>query len=163
LSFKDDVSIDRHSLDLEWLKQAQLFNKYSEACANAIYERDKAKERMDLTKAQVEFDIRNDFDSYGLESKPTEGAIASLSIQDVRNIEARESLLLAQRDLNIITGTKVAMEHKKTALEVLSKLYLSGYWAEVRVSSEARKKYGEDDYEEEVKEALNANPRIRRR
>ena len=61
--------------------------------------------------------------------------------------------------MNVIQGSKTAMEHKKSALEVLAKLYLSGYWGEARIPGEARKQF---DTEEETK-ALNSSSRLKRR
>lgn len=161
MSFSDDARIDKHQLDFEWLRQASLFHKYAEAYANAMFERDKAKERLDLVKAQVDSAIRSEPEDYGFLTKPTEPAIASAILQDPDYIEAKSKYLNSVREMNIVMGAKTAMEHKKSALETLSKLYLSGYWAEVRVSKEARKKYQESNDAEA--EALNASARMQRR
>lgn len=159
MSFKEDVSIDRHSLDYEWLRQADLFHKYSEDYANAMFERDKKKERLTLVKAQIDGDIRLDPESYGFTGKPTEPAIASLIIQDERYEVANSVYLEAVRDMNVVAGAKIAMEHKKTALEVLAKLYLSGYWGEARIPDEARKKYETEN----ESTALNSSSRLQSR
>ncbi len=159
MSFSEDVFIDKTRLDFEWLNQARLFNKYSELYANAMFERDKKKERLALIKAQIDHDIRQDPESYGFTGKPTEPAIASLIQQDNRFIEAQSELTEANRDMNVIIGTKIAMEHKKSALEVLAKLYLAGYWGEARIPGEVRKKYNS----ESETEALNQSKRLIRR
>lgn len=159
MSFSQDVNIDKNNLDYEWIQQARLFNKYSELYANAMFERDKNKERLSLVKAQIDGDIRKDPESYGFTGKPTEPAIASLIQQDERYTDAQSDYISSVRDMNIIAGTKIAMEHKKSALEALAKLYLSGYWSEARIPGEARKKY---ETEEETK-ALNKSSRLRQR
>ena len=159
MSFSEDVLIDKHALDEEWLNQARLFAKYSALYADAMFERDKLKERLSLVKAQIDHDIRQDPESYGFTGKPTEPAIASLIIQDDRYELIITEYYKSVRDMNVIAGTKTAMEHKKSALEVLAKLYLSGYWGEARIPEEARKKY---ETETET-EALNDSPRLKRR
>lgn len=159
MSFSDDAKIDKHQLDYEWLRQASLFHKYAEAHANAMFERDKLKERLDLVKAQIDSAIRSDPEDYGFLTKPTEPAISSAIIQDLDYIEAKTSYLNAIREMNIVVGARIAMEHKKAALETLAKLYLSGYWAEARIPTEVRKQF-QDDSEAE---ALNANERMNRR
>jgi len=56
-------------------------------------------------------------------------------------------------------GIKIALEHKKSALELLVKLYVSGYYAETKVSTGDKKEVEEV----EIAEKLNSNPRLQKR
>lgn len=159
MSFRDDAKIDKHGLDYEWLRQAELFQKYAVEYANAMFERDKAKDRLELIKAEVDSEIRGDPESFGFEGKPTEPAIASAILQSSEYKEAKGNYLSSVREMNIVMGAKGAMEHKKAALETLAKLYLSGYWGDVRIPQEVRKQYQNDS----EAEALDASSRMNKR
>ena len=160
MGFKEDAQIDKLALDYEWLRQSTLYHKYSTAYANAVFERDKAKERLELVRAELDSEIRKYPEDFGL-TKVTEPAVASAIVQDERYQEAKNEYLDTVREMNIVAGAKTAMEHKKTALEVMAKLYLSGYWGEAKIPSEARKKYSESDNEQT--EALKRNKRLKSR
>lgn len=160
MSYSKDIAIDKSQLDYEWLRQSLLYFKYSELYANAIFERDKAKERLEVVKAKIDLDIRKSPEEYGI-SRITEGAIASAITLDEEYVEAKNDYLNAVKEVNILAGVKGALEHKKSALETLAKLYLSGYWGEAKIPAEARTKYSKDD--ERQTEALKRNNRLKTR
>lgn len=157
MGFKEDIRIERHTLDEEWMKQPALFAEYSEKYAQAMFERDKAKEQADLIKAQIDSEVRADPVKWGIEGKVTEGGITGAVLQSEEYLDAKDAFLTASLECNIMLGAKAALEHKKSALDALVKLYLSGYWGEVKVPVEVQDAY-EDSKQIEV---LEKNPRLK--
>ena len=152
-NFEQDVSIDPNSLDVEWQKQASLVHKYGILLSDAISERDKAKENLEIVRAEIDLDIRKNFKEYGLE-KTTEGAISATILNEKDFIEAQETVHDANHNVNVLQSAKNALEHKKKALEYMTQLYLSGYWAEPKITSEAQEKYSEKD-SEKIRKGIN--------
>ena len=137
--YQEDLKIDKYSLHEQWEIQPSLYIKWAEKSAEAMYERDKAKELLDLISAEVEFEIRNNPQNYGLKEKPTESAIKSKIIIDEKYIKSNENYLLSKKNAAIISGVLVALEHKKKALEAEVSLWLGGYYSEVKVPQEMHK------------------------
>ena len=157
MGYKDDLRIDRHTLDEEWMRQPGLFAKYSEEYAESIFLRDKAKDQMELINAEIDSDVRADPVEFGMEGKVTDKAIASAVSQAEEVIQAKGDYLEACKDCNVLLGAKISFEHKKSALDALVKLYLSGYWGEVKVPVEAKDKF---DTEQQTK-GLQENVRLK--
>ncbi len=144
IDYEEDMELDQHGLDFEWLRQSSLYLKYSVLYADLASYRDEAKEELQRIDAEIDLEIRADWNSFGFETKPTEGAIRAVILQDDRHINASKAHINALREVNIVQGAKVALDHKKSALERLSTLYLSGYWADPRIPKEAKDEYQKD-------------------
>ena len=119
-----------------------------------------AREELQRIDAEIDLDIRASWGEYGFETKPTEGAIRAIILQEEKHIKASKELINALREMNIVQGAKVALDHKKAALERLSTLYLSGYWADPRIPKEAKDKY-QDDIQLAHRSHLENNERIK--
>jgi hypothetical protein len=159
MGYKEDIRIDIHALDAEWIKQASLYQYYAKKEAIALYERDQLADRLALVQAQLDKDIRLDPKKYGFESKPTEAAILNSIKQDPFYTKANELLMRASCKAKIIGGAVRAFDHKKKALEKLTELYLSGYWAAPKIKSEAQEVYGKQT-REDVEAALKKDDRM---
>lgn len=133
--FEKDLVIDRNALDEAWENQALLFCKWAEREVNALDERDRAKENVDLVRSEVDTDIRKNVG----DKKPTENAIASTIQQDNRYKSAMDNYLTKVHDAKILSVAREAFDHRKTALVKLTDLFLAQYNAEPRESSFAKK------------------------
>ena len=71
MSYEQDMHIDEELLEVELLKQASLMMKHSRMLAEAIRDKDIAKEALELLKAEINLDIRNDPKKYKLEKTIT--------------------------------------------------------------------------------------------
>ena len=162
INYEDDLAIDQHSLDTEWLRQSKLMHKYSVLYADLSSFRDEAKEELARIDAEIDLEIRTGWEAYGFEVKPTEAAIKSVIVNDERHIAAVKELNECSRKMIIAQGAKTALEHKKSALERLTSLVLSGYWAEPRITKEAKNAIEEDQHDAH-RQQLADNPRIRKR
>lgn len=130
MSYEEDLKINLNDLAENWDKQPQLYMKWAEKYAQAYFERDKKKEKLEIVKAQIDMDIRTNLDNYGFDKKPTEAAISAKILMQPEYQAASTSVIEANRDMNIYNAAKTAMDHKKKALEMLSYLSTSGLYAE---------------------------------
>ena len=143
MGYKEDIQINIDQLDAEWIKQAALYQHYAKQEAMALYERDQLADALALTQAQLDGDIRLDPEKHGFSSKPTEAAILNSIKQNKHYTKANKILMKAMCKAKIIGSAVRAFDHKKKALEKLTDLYLSGYWAAPKIKSEAQEVFGQ--------------------
>lgn len=147
MSEESSFSIDPNALDVEWIRQPALYQKYARLVARAEYMKDQLYSKLDR-------DIRFNFKKYGFDSKPTEVAILS-------TIKGNKRFLKIQYTHRKLIGETKALEHKKKALEKLADLYLSGYWARPKIKTEAQDLYSKEE-RKEMEELLKKDPRLKK-
>jgi len=129
MNYEEDIKIDDTALDVEWLEQPGLMLRYSRHAANARMEVDKAKEAFELTKAELDKEIRSYPDRFGIE-KITDKVVENTLPMQKDYKEASERLINAKFELDVANGALRAMEARKDALENLARLlglqYFSG-------------------------------------
>jgi hypothetical protein len=158
--YQDDVSIDQHDLERELVRQASLYLKYSELAVDANFERDKIKENIKVTESDIDLEIRQNFEQFGFDSKPTETAIRACILQQHEYRDIMGQYIKATKTFNSLTGAKTALEHKKKALELLVALIVRGYSAEPKVDPNI--KYSRQvNAHKEMSEKLAKNARIK--
>jgi len=128
LDYENDINIDPSSLDIEWVRQAELMHKYASHAADTKRDMDDAKECLDTGKAKIEMLIRNVPDQYGL-AKVTEGAIQSTILLQEDYQELAKVYGEAKYENDIALAAVRAIDQKKTALENLVKLLGQSYFA----------------------------------
>jgi hypothetical protein len=127
-----DLQINWDTFEYEWAQQPTLFMQYAQKHAQAIRLRNKAKEQLDLIRAQLERRIRREPGKYQLE-KVTESQIFSCVLEQPEYQEATERLQDAEYNVAILAGAKEAFDHKKEALQSLTKLFTSAFYGRPRV------------------------------
>ncbi len=141
-SIEEDRKIDPDTLDINWVEQADLYFKYSDAWNTAINERndlkievERKKEKIDELKAKLDLEIRKDPDEYDLD-KITEPAIESAIKSNREYKKALEEMYELKKDLNEaqsranrLYSCVASMEQRKTALENLVKLINQQYFS----------------------------------
>ena len=163
-NFKQDLEIDQYSLDKEWMQQAILYAWWATKAVDAAFEYDKAKERLDVTKAELDMNIRKDPSSFGIE-KMTEGAIQSTIIGHAIYQEDNNKLLEAKRDAKLLDVARDSFDHRRRALEKLTDLFLSKYYSEPYVSEPAKKMVegqAKDGAQNALKESMKGRKLLRR-
>jgi len=143
MNYERDITIDESSLDIEWLEQPNLMMKYSVNEADKERERDLSKERLDLIKADLDKEIREDPEYFGI-SKITETVVANVIISQDEYKDAYHEFLEIQHDYNIAKAAVRAFAQRKDALENLVRLHGQQYFAGPRVPrnlSEEREKF----------------------
>lgn len=129
--YKSDISIDPFDLEKEWLEQPSLFLYYSEAYADAAYERDRRKAKMEYTYSKLYSEVKSNWKEY-FESKPTEAACKEWVISHKEYRKAEINFIKATKSANILSNVKTAFEHRKLALSNLTSLRIGGFYSEPR-------------------------------
>ena len=128
MNYEKDITIDDTALDVEWLGQPSLMLKYARHAASARMELDKAKEAVDLAKAELDKEIRSAPEDFGIE-KITEATVIAAIITHDRYKKINEQLILAKFESDIAQGAVRAFDARKDALENLVKLHGQQYFA----------------------------------
>ena len=128
LNYEQDLHIDETALDLEWLGQAQLMLKYTEASASARREVDRLKELLNVKRAELDNTIRSHPDSYNID-KITETVISNTIIMQSSYKSLQTLLIDAQYEWQMMQGAVSAVEQRKQALENMSRLLGLQYFA----------------------------------
>ena len=127
--YTKDIEVNEGDLKEEWERQPGLYLHYSFKLASAERTRNKAKERLDVVRAELDRDIRKDPKEYGLE-KTTETVIASTILTQDEFTETNETYIDKSYEVSVLQGVVRAFDHKKKALENLVSLHIAGYNAE---------------------------------
>ena len=149
MNYEKDLAIDRDRLDWEWLNQPQLFFRYARAATEAKTQADAAKERLELTRANLDSSVRGNPDKWGL-SKPTEAAISSAILRDEGYQDEQKVLAKAQADAALLAVAVRAMEQRKSALENLVRLHGQDYFSTPREPDNAK-----EEVRERIKDRSN--------
>ena len=157
MSYKDELTIDKHNLDVEWINQSKVFAKWGEELVYAQERTDKAKANLDLIKAQTDSKIR----ANNIGGKITESQILNMIIQDSEYQKAIVEHIEAKKQEGIIEIARKAFEFQRNkALDRLTDLFLSNYWAEPRGKAE---QMISQNLERQHEKVLNENQRLSRR
>ena len=131
MEYQADLTINKHALDTELLDQAQRMFRYSSAHAQAMLNRDKAKQSLDVTKANLDASIRNELITAG--TKFTEAVVDGKIRTSPTYIRDQDKFMQAEYQVNLHFGGVLAMNARRSMLENLVKLFLGQYWSEPRL------------------------------
>lgn len=126
--FKENIQINKYSLDLEFEKHPMLYHEFAMDMVEAENEKDQAKDKLELLRAQLDVQIRDNPRKFNLE-KTTEAAISSTILQNKEYIQAQEYCNGAVGNLRVLKVAVESLNQKKVALENLVKLYLGEYYS----------------------------------
>lgn len=162
----DRIKLNRYHLDQNAIDQVELYEDATDAWADAVFERDIAKENLTTLKADVDEEIRLDPKKYGWDSEskaPTETWISNQIVKDERIKEATIAHIKLVHQVNIFSGKKETLEHRKKSLEILTDLYKGQYFVAVARNDNNYKKAVTDEGKEAQDEVLNKSERLKRR
>ena len=131
MDYQSDLAIQKHSLDAELLDQTQRMFKYSSAHAQAMLNRDKAKQSLDITRANLDASIRGELTT--AQVKFTEAVVDGRIRTSPTYIQAQEHYQKAEHEVQLLLGAVIAMNARRSMLENLVKLFLGQYWSEPRL------------------------------
>jgi len=152
--FNNDLVIDQHALDQEWLRQPMLYQFHAERTAELRRMLDLAKEAVTDMEAELDREIR---DSAG-DSKITEKAIAQKIALNPKLRQAKTDMLDVKFDLDKATGMLTSLDHRRRALENLVELHGRDYFSTPR---EPKSVKGENFERKAV--SKTANEKIKKR
>ncbi len=127
-NYKKDLEIDEQSLDLEWLRQPNLYMEYAEQLVEAKMEEADVKNRLEVVTAELDNRVRNDPNLTG-SSKVTEAGIKNWIIVQLEYQEALKEHNEVKNKVMLLEAAVKALEHRKKALENLVILLNAKYFA----------------------------------
>ena len=137
-NLEKDIQIDPNALDVEWMRQPEIYLKYAEESAKAQSEADRAKDKLEVVEAEVDAEVRM---QYSDTKKPTETQIAGIVLTNQRVILAKESLIQAKERASLLSSAVKAFDQRKNALENLVRLWAGSYFAGPSVPRELSKEF----------------------
>lgn len=152
--FKKDILLDKNLLDENAVEQASLFLKWGEKWAIAVRDRDTAARKLKEVEEQCDKDIREFPGKYGWvqpQKEPTEKFIEAKIPSHKDFIAAKEALIEAEFQVNLLSIVKQAFSQRDSMITALAGLYKGGYFS--AKSPEAF----ENIITERAREAQNAN------
>lgn len=134
------LDIDENDLDREWCKQPRLYHTYAVELAYSRKALDEAEAQFKAIKATLDGLIRADPDSFNLEEKPKEAAVAAAIILQDDYINAQKKVIDTQYKVNLLFGMIGALDNKKAALENLVRLHGQDYFSTPRSDAIGQKR-----------------------
>lgn len=128
LNYIKDVSIDESALEVEWLEQPRIMMKYASIVAGKKKEMGYLTEQITILKAEIAKKIRKDPEKYGI-VKITNDAIFAVIQTNEEYKGLIEDQIELQYELEMAKGAVTSVEHRKSSLENLVKLYGQQYFA----------------------------------
>jgi len=158
LNYEEDVQIDHNALDVEWVQQPELMRKYTHHAADTKRDMDNAKERLEVGRAKLDMDIRNNPTKYGLE-KTTESAVQSTIILQGEYQKLSRDYTDAKYENDVAMAVVRAVDQRKTALENLVRLLNASYFA----GPQSPRDLNHELLEEKKRKDRNAKVKINRK
>jgi len=144
MNYEDDIRIDDGALDVEWLEQASLMMRYARHLAEMNRELDLAKEHLDIVKAELDKEIREDPEKFGI-GKITEAVVTNTILQQKKYQSQYHEYLEIKFEYDMAQNAVRAIQQRKDALENLVRLHGQQYFAGPSVprdlSKEREKQY----------------------
>ena len=134
--YRADVGLDRFALELECEKQASIFMYWSEKLADAEKEVRRLSMRLDYTKSKLSYDIRKQNKS---DKKLTEGMVSAEIEINEEVLKINEDLLKAHHTVGILSGAIKGLTQKKSEIDNLRALLISGFYADPRGDRDTEK------------------------
>jgi len=150
------VEIDENNLDREWTRQPSLYFRWARRAADARFKMDEAKAAVDVTRAEVDSEVRAEPEKFGIDGKVTEKMVEAAVMQHVRTVRVVKQLAQAKYEYEVLSALVGALDQRKSALENLVRLHLSSYYAEPRAPE------GKREEVEEMQKDAAFRPRRRR-
>jgi acyl-CoA reductase-like NAD-dependent aldehyde dehydrogenase len=138
LSVDEDIlDIDKMALDEEWVEQPKLYFRYAKALAEQRDGLDEMKAELELTKAEVESDVRENPDKHNL-PKVTEKAVENAVIQSTEYQATLRRFNKRKKRVALLSALVEALDQRKRALEKLVDLQTMEYFSAPRASNVSR-------------------------
>ena len=156
LDFKRDVSIESDALDIEWVRQPQIYMKWAEKAAEDDDEARQAKENMEFVASKLDKKYRASLE------KVTENIILARIKGDQEYQDALAEYNDALYQADICKFVVKSLDHKKTALENLVRMWIGSYFSGPREPRDLKKEIGmkdavEDQFRDKARKEMEKN------
>jgi len=129
-NYEEDVAIDLNALDVEWLRQPELYRKYARKWEDAKTKLRDAKEKKKFVRSKLILKCHNNPDAClggGLKSSDAKAEAYYRSHSEYQ--EVIQDILDCEEEVGILDVAKNEMFQRKTALENLVYLLGQKYFA----------------------------------
>lgn len=126
---KSILEINEYELDVEWKNQPLAYYEFATKLADAKAKHDQAKSDLEVTKAKICLEIRQNPDAYQLD-KITESTVSHALLTESEHMTATNTVILARHKVDMLQAVVTALDHKKRALESLVSLHGQKYFSE---------------------------------
>lgn len=164
IDFEADMSIDPDELDVEVLRQPDLYAKYARLQADAEHEMVLADEEVKVVRAELVREVNEDPDTTVGKPKATATDIEAYYRDHKRHREAKERWVEAAHTSKILMAAIFTLNQRKGSLDNLCRLHAQEYFAgpsvprDLAEQSKARKQLQDD-----AKKKVGEGSRRRRR
>jgi len=140
--FAQDRTIDPNELDIEAIRQADVYYKWAQRAIEARVKTDKLKLRLDVTEASLASQCREKPESFGI-ARVTESAITAAVKSHDSYVKALLKLIHARERQMLLDRAVDALEQRKRMIEVLVTLHGQQYFAGPSIPKDLIKRYKE--------------------
>ena len=120
--YEEDLAIDPDALDVEWLDHPARFMRYAEACAKAKKKLDESHERVKVVRSKLVKRIKE-------QEGGTAQEIEAKYRNSPRHKKAKQAMINAEYQFNVLSNAVSAMHARRSALENLVRLHGQSYFA----------------------------------
>jgi hypothetical protein len=132
MNYEADIKIEEGCLDIEWLEQPMKMLQYGKHAAEMKRNLDRAKEKLELVRAELDNEIRSNPNKFGLEKVTDKAIDATIPLQE-RFKKASSDYLDVRFESDVAFAAVKAFEQRKDALENLVRLHGQQYFAGPKV------------------------------
>ena len=147
------LEIDPLRLEEEWQQHPSQFGYWAEKAVDAQDVMDRAKAAFDKTSSQIDSELRDSPDDYGIK-KATEAEVKTALVRQPGYVRAQEAYLEAKKEYNRSQAALNSLEHRKRALSMLVELFVKDYYSDMQRHSGVGNG-GEDEKRHVRRRALN--------
>jgi len=128
IDFEKDLEIDQENLDIEAIRQPELYFKYSLLAKEAREEFDLLKMKLGITESELGSKARLKPKEFGIR-KVTEGAIKEAVQRHPRYLAIYKKMIIAKNEAELLNHAQEAMNQRKRMIEVLVQLHGREYFS----------------------------------
>lgn len=128
----NDLELDHSDLIGEAARQASLYGYYADQAVKARAARDSAVNRLTQRSAELNLQFRKDAADKGI--KVTEGTIQAQLDSDPELVDLKAEVVRTNSDYITLDSMLKALDHKKSMIEIVSRLTLSEKYAAAKAS-----------------------------
>jgi len=128
-NYEEELKINSGKIEEALVDHANLFMKYAELHANAIKEKDRLKQRLELIYSELDAELRSNYQSY-FARKPTENQIKNWISVHPKYTKAQGLYAESCHDVNITAGAKEAFSQRRYILGHIVSMKLTGIFAD---------------------------------
>ncbi|RLA02455.1 MAG: hypothetical protein DRQ42_00625 [Gammaproteobacteria bacterium] len=153
-NYREDRRIQFNRLHINARDQAEIYGDYADACAKAETVLENEESRLASIKAERYQIISGKPEAYGIK-RLTDTAIDSVILTEDAYKKQAATTRSVKYKANRFKRSLRAFEHRKDMLEVLSRLYVSGYFSTPRIHQETEQNSIDKETDERYRNMIN--------